>query len=123
MINNTTVYLGKKGLCQFSFFNKKEKRVSEFRHSFSVWRQVYLCLEITSAVSMQVAEAAGKQRPKLLASVFAWKIAYVLASHCFFLFSTVASVQEKRIKAVPIDLLGVYLCQLPKHADVIPQPG
>lgn len=69
---------------------------------------------------MPVAAVAGKQRPKILASGFALKIARVLASHYFF---TAACIQANNFKAVPLDLLRVYLHQLPKHADVGPQPG
>jgi len=41
----------------------------------SIWRQVYLNLENLSAVNMPAAEVAGEQRPEILASVFALKIA------------------------------------------------
>ena len=77
----------------------------------SIGRQVYLYLENLSAVNMPVAEVAGKQRPKLLASVFALKIACVLASHYFCSFSTAACIQANNLKAVPLDLLRVYLDQ------------
>lgn len=89
----------------------------------SIWRQISLYLENLSAVNMPVAEVVGKQRPKILASVFSSKIACVLASQYFFSFSTAACIQANNFKAVPLDLLRVYLHQLPKHADVGPQPG
>lgn len=58
---------------------------------------------------MPVAEIAGKQRSKILASVFALKIACVLASHYFSPFSNAACIQVNNFKDVPLDLLGVYL--------------
>lgn len=70
---------------------------------------------------MSVAEIAGKQRPKILASVFALEAACVLASRYFSPFFNAACLQANNFKDVPLDLLRVY--QLPKHADVGPQLG
>lgn len=84
----------------------------------SIQSWVYLYRENLSAVNMPVAEVAGKQRPKILASVFVLEIACVLASHYFSSFSTAACIHANNFEAVPLDLLRVYLHQLPKHADV-----
>lgn len=58
---------------------------------------------------MPVAEITGIQRPKILVSVFALKIACVLASHYFSPFSNAARIQANNFKDVPLDLLRVYL--------------
>lgn len=62
-----------------------------------------------SAANIPVAEIAGKQTPKILASAFALKIAFELASHYFFPFSNAACIQVNNFKDVPLDLLRAYL--------------
>lgn len=89
----------------------------------SIWRQTYLYLEIMSAVSMQVAEVAGKQKTQNVTSVFALKITSVLASHYFCLFSITDSIQVNNFKAVAVDLLRVYLYPLLICTDVDPEAG
>lgn len=76
-----------------------------------------------SAVSMQVAKVAGKQKTQNVTSVSALKITSVLASHYFSLFSIADSIQVNNFKAVAIDLLRVYLCPLLICTDVDPKAG
>lgn len=84
----------------------------------SIWRQTYLYLEIMSAVSMQVAEVAGKQKTQDVTSIFALRI-----THYFCLFSITDSIQVNNFKAVAVDLLRVYLYPLLICTDVDPEAG